>query len=66
MDKLKTWLSDRELTQEAGAVVLGVPARRLRSWIYDGKRPRSVDEMQRIETVTRGAVRVSDWLRASL
>jgi hypothetical protein len=63
MDTLNTWLTDRALTQEAAALLLGVPVRRLRSWIYEGKRPRTLEEMARIEAATGRQVRVLDWLQ---
>jgi len=64
MKKLRTWLSDESLTQEEGAARLHVGVRKFRAWIYEGRRPATLEEMHRIEGLTNGRIKILDWLKS--
>ena len=63
MEHLRRWLTDEGLTQETGAARLGVSVRRFRAWIYEGRRPGTLEEMHRIAEVTGGQIKILDWLK---
>jgi transcriptional regulator with XRE-family HTH domain len=59
--KLKEWLSNEGLTQEAFAKLLGSDQGHISDLVLGKVRPR-LDSVARVEEVTKGAVKAQDWL----
>ena len=59
--KLETWMNKHELGQSDMARLVGVPQPLLWKWL-NGALPRA-DFILKMERVTRGKVRLEDWVR---
>jgi predicted XRE-type DNA-binding protein len=59
--KLKEWLAQQAMTQEAFAKLLGSDQPHVSDLVRGKIRPR-LDSIVKIEEVTKGAVKAQDWL----
>lgn len=62
--RLGDWLKSNKITLTAFASTLGVSVPTMHGWVHGRRMPRLEDAI-RIETITLGAVRPSDFLRRS-
>lgn len=63
-DKLRKYLAREKLTHEQFAVVAKVPGPQVSMWLSERRRPGLVNAFK-IEAATDGAVRATDWVRAT-
>jgi transcriptional regulator with XRE-family HTH domain len=61
---LMRWLAQRNVSLRAFASQLGAHPSTVWRWATDRSSP-TLEHVAKIETLTRGEVRVADWLRAT-